>query len=204
MVEGILAVSGLYYTLFGSDQDAEQAGFLLCWDALALAYLIVGTIRIRRLAKREPQVDMALPRWSAALYGRRFGFLITVSASLTGLGAALDVLTGSNPSDLRTVVNGLAVLAVACAFILLQVGYAHFYQAWDRSPEGPGLRFPRTEHPDTVDYLYFAVNLGVSFAVSDVEVFRRPLRWHVMVHSVVSFFYNAVVLAIAIGFITGR
>ena len=32
----------------------------------------------------------------------------------------------------------------------------------------------------------------------------RQLRWHVMVHSVVAFFYNAIVLAVAVGIITGR
>ena len=33
---------------------------------------------------------------------------------------------------------------------------------------------------------------------------RLVMRWHVMVHSVLSFFYNAVVLAAAIGFLTGK
>jgi uncharacterized membrane protein len=32
----------------------------------------------------------------------------------------------------------------------------------------------------------------------------RPLRWHVMVHSVLSFLYNAIVLAVAVGIITNR
>jgi uncharacterized membrane protein len=44
----------------------------------------------------------------------------------------------------------------------------------------------------------------VSFASSDVEVHGRALRWHVLVHSVISFFYNAVVLAVAVSVITGR
>ncbi|HEY6594740.1 MAG TPA: DUF1345 domain-containing protein [Asanoa sp.] len=48
------------------------------------------------------------------------------------------------------------------------------------------------------------MTIGVSFATSDVEVRSRVLRWHVMVHSVLGFFYNAVVLAVAIGVVTGR
>jgi uncharacterized membrane protein len=37
-----------------------------------------------------------------------------------------------------------------------------------------------------------------------VSVTSQAMRWHVMVHSVLSFFYNAVVLAVAIGILTGK
>jgi uncharacterized membrane protein len=42
-------------------------------------------------------------------------------------------------------------------------------------------------------------------SVEGAAVHKNPaMRWHVMVHSVLSFFYNAVVLAAAIGFLTGK
>ena len=58
--------------------------------------------------------------------------------------------------------------------------------------------------PTATDFLYFSFSVGTSFAVSDVNVASQAMRWHVMVHSVLSFFYNAVVLAAAIGFLTGK
>ena len=67
-----------------------------------------------------------------------------------------------------------------------------------------GLDFPRREYPGPDDFMYFAFTLGTSFAVSDVSVTAPSLRWHVMVHSVLSFFYNAIVVALAIAVLTGR
>jgi uncharacterized membrane protein len=65
------------------------------------------------------------------------------------------------------------------------------------------LHFPEAlKSPAYLDFLYFAFTIAVSFAVSDVIVTRREVRWQVTVHSVVSFFYNAAVIALAIGTIT--
>jgi uncharacterized membrane protein len=54
------------------------------------------------------------------------------------------------------------------------------------------------------DFLYFSFTLGTSFAASDVTVTSQAMRWHVMVHSILSFFYNTVVLAVAFGILTGK
>ena len=88
--------------------------------------------------------------------------------------------------------------------MLLHVGYARFYAAWDSASDRQGFGFPGTDRPRLVEYLYFAVTVGVSFATSDVTVRQRRLRWHVIVHSIVSFFYNAIVLAVGVAVLTGR
>ena len=55
----------------------------------------------------------------------------------------------------------------------------------------------------TTDYVYFALTLGTTFATSDATVTSRRLRWTMTVHSILSFFYNAIVMAIAFKIITG-
>jgi uncharacterized membrane protein len=169
-----------------------MALFLFLWATVAIFYLIIGGAVTRKARFRNGNVAMPTA-------GRRFSFFLTVAASITGLTAALDVLGSKDYTDLGPIINGLGVLVVICAWMLLHIGYARFYATWRDD-----LHFPRTDDPGIVDFLYFAVTLGVSFAASDVEVRSRPLRWHVMVHSVVSFFYNAIVLAVAVGVITGK
>ena len=190
-IELVLAVSGLFYFIVGPESPPQVALFLLCWVTVAFFYLTVGAIRVRRT--RFPG-----GRPSPPVIGRRFSFLLTAAASLTGLGAALAVLSNDDV-EYGPVITGLGAMAMVCAWMLLHVGYARFYATW-----ASDLRFPGTDPPGLVDFLYFAMTLGVSFAVSDIEIQSRPLRWHVMVHSVLSFFYNAVVLAVAINIITGR
>jgi uncharacterized membrane protein len=199
VVEFALAVSGLGYTILGSEQDADDAWFLGLWSGVAIAYLLIGAIRVRRQRLLpEDRPGQPVPEWSRALLGPRASFFLTVAASLTGLGAALDVLNAQEGTEYGSLVTGLGVVVVICAWLLLSLGYARFYAHWT------DWRFPRCPYPQLVDFLYFSVTIGVSFAASDVEVLSRQLRWHVMVHSVVAFFYNAIVLAVAVGIITGR
>lgn len=192
VVEALLAFGGLAYTMIGGDSDESEALFLLLWVSVAVFYLLIGglIVRRRRLGGEPPRAVRA---------GRRFSFFLTAAASLTGLGAATAVLADTGDTEFSAAVTGLGVVATICAWMLLHTGYARFYATW-----ADDLRYPKTATPTIVDHLYFAVTIGVSFAASDVEVRATALRWHVMVHSVVSFFYNAVVLAIAVGVITGR
>jgi uncharacterized membrane protein len=199
VVEFVLAVSGLAYTVLGGENDNEQALFLGLWSLVAIVYIAVGTWRVRRRRLQPQDVPSPPPPgWGQALLGRRFSFFFTVAASLTGLGAALDVIEADDATETGEFVTGLGVIVVICAWLLLSLGYARFYAQWT------DWRFPRTPYPQIVDFLYFSVTVSVSFAASDVEVLSRQLRWHVMVHSVVAFFYNAIVLAVAVGIITGR
>ena len=198
LVEMVLAIGGLFFTLFGSEDGSPVVIFLLSWGLLAFAYLLVGSVRIRRERWTDPDVPPPpVTGWNARLVGRRFSFFFTVAASVTGLGAALDVVSVDDNSDLGSVVPGLGVIVTIGAWMLLQLGYARFYSHWTQ------WRFPNCPYPRLIDFLYFSVTVGVSFAASDVEVRGRALRWHVLVHSTVSFFYNAVVLAIAVKVITG-
>jgi len=198
LVEMLLAVGGLAFTVLGSEDEGPVVIFLASWGLVAVCYLLVGTVAIRRERLTDPHVPPPpVTGWNARLVGRRFSFFFTVAASITGLGAALDVLAADEGSHYDGLVQGLGVIVVLCAWLLLQLGYARFYAQWT------DWRFPNCPYPRLVDFLYFAVTVGVSFAASDVEVRGRAVRWHVLVHSVVSFFYNAIVLAIAVGIITG-
>ena len=97
---------------------------------------------------------------------------------------------------------GVGVLAMIMSWMLLQAGYARRYAAMDR--RGPGLVFPDTARPSAVDFVYFAVTIGTAFSVSDVQVTTARMRWHVLVHSVISFFYNAAVVGYALSLFAGR
>jgi hypothetical protein len=198
VIEVALALTGLWFTLFGPEAEKPVAEFLGLWGLVATTYLIVGGRRVRRRAfAGVDALPPRLPRWSTVFAGRRFSFLLTIGASLTGLSAALDALHGPD-GERRGAITGLSAWVMICAWLLLSVGYARFYSQWTQ------WRFPKTENPQLSDFLYFSTTVAVSFAASDVEVQSQRLRWHVMVHSVISFFYNAIVLAVAISIITRK
>jgi len=205
LAELALAFLGILYVFSDASVATRALRYLGWWDLIAFFYLGVGFIVVRRASAldRPSPVVRKGPHWWLALQ-RRFSFLLVVVASLIGLTAAGDVLNEQVRPDLQQAVKVIGVAAVFFAWTLLHVGYAAFYRNLDAGPDGPGLRFPDRQPAATADYLYFSLTLGVSFAVSDVEVIHRRTRWHVLIHEVLSFFYNTAVLAIAVGVVTGR
>ncbi len=205
LFEIALAVIGINYVR-APNTAARETQSLFLFDLIALIYLIVGFFVVRQHRHRTsgpPAPVVELPPWARRLR-RQFSFILAAVASVTGIAAALDVLFHGTPDEQGTAIKVLGVIAVICAWLLLHVGYAKFYRSLDAADGSPGLRFPDNIEPLLLDYLYFALTLGVSFAVSDVEIIRRTTRWHVLVHSVASFFYNSAVLAVAVGVVTQK
>ena len=94
----------------------------------------------------------------------------------------------------------LLIIALSWGFVhhLFAVRYAHEY--WQMG--GRGLDFPKgadgEEEPNFNDFLYFAFTIGMTFQTSDVAVNARLIRQLTLIHALVSFLFNAVILAAAV------
>lgn len=203
--EFLLIVAALAVVWYdGNDQYLS----LLLWDIVAFLYLGIGMAVVRRRTTRGDDIEgfkeMEPTRpLVARIIGVYYGFAPALF-SLLGLSAALDVIfVGSKDDDLATTLKALGALAMVFAWILLHMSYSRRYQ-WLYRRDNGGLEFPGdTGDPKEADFLYFAMTLGSSFATSDVNVVTTKMRWHVLVHSGISFFYNAIVLAVAFRILTG-
>ncbi len=168
---------------------------LIAWEGAALIYIVVGFFVVRRRSL------------SGRGAGRRVGTLDTLSwllplvASIAGLSCALDASIVTSPGTetpgAQLLFAGLGAGGIVLAWVLLHAGFAQVYETRVHR-DGAGLAFPSDTEPDYGDYLYFAFTIGTSFAASDTVTRTRRIRWIVLVHSIVSFFYNAVVVATAI------
>lgn len=103
----------------------------------------------------------------------------------------------------------LSLAALASAWLLLQTVFALHYarvfyaqRAGDAEP-ARGLLFPGGAEPDYLDFLYFSAVIGMTSQVSDVAVASRQLRRLSLVHGVLSFGFNLVVLALAVNVFAG-
>ncbi len=101
----------------------------------------------------------------------------------------------------------MAALGASWLFIqaLFAFHYAHrYYQEEQRNePDGPGLLFPGKLDPDYFDFLYYAHVVGMTSQVSDVQVTSREMRRITLVHSLLSFGFNMLVLALGINVVAG-
>ena len=78
----------------------------------------------------------------------------------------------------------------------LALHYAHEFYGEGRDDRIGGLIFPGKDEPDYWDFAYFAFTIGMCAQVSDVTVSSKSVRRIVLVHSILSFIFNAALLAL--------
>jgi uncharacterized membrane protein len=98
----------------------------------------------------------------------------------------------------------LSVVSLSFAWLLIHTvyafHYAHRYYQEENNDQTSvaGLDFPGKRDPDYLDFLYYSFVVGMTCQVSDVQVTSREMRRLTLVHSVLSFAFNMLVLALSI------
>jgi hypothetical protein len=123
-----------------------------------------------------------------------------VTWSLVALVAA-TVLAVTGVSRRSAVLAVATVVLVVAAWINVLVSYAAEY-ARAQHQHG-GLEFQGEQPRGYQDYLYFAGAVSTTFGPTDVTVTSRALRRQVLVHSLVAFLFNTVILALLISALLG-
>lgn len=161
------------------------------------AFIIVGSSpeRVRRRARLvDPRRWMILAIIVAA-----------AAVSLVALGFTLQREAHETATALaaRLALAGLTVVASwTVTHTVFALHYAHHYYGDGPAPgaddDRGGLAFPGDELPDYWDFLYFSFVVGMTCQVSDVQVTSRPMRRMTLIHGVLSFFFNTVILALSV------
>jgi uncharacterized membrane protein len=188
---------------FLSTDDGELP--LALWCLIGTLYCVASIVgltvsAVRRPLSEPPQVRRAVPRLEYAV-----SVLSTLFASLVGVWAAIQlVLLRSSTTSGSAALTGfelLGVWAMLLSWGLLHWGIAQAYRYLYYSRSERPLRFPDTDYPKMVDFAYFAFGIGTSFAVSDVETRGSRMRWTVLWHSTLSFFFNGLIIVLALNIV---
>jgi uncharacterized membrane protein len=91
------------------------------------------------------------------------------------------------------------VLSWVLVHTLLAIHYAHLFYS---GTTGDGLEFPGEKAPDFFDFAYFSFVIGMTFQVSDVQITSRVVRRIALLHSLLSFAFNTVIVAFSINLAT--
>lgn len=131
--------------------------------------------------------------------------LVTVAACASVVAVAQAVDTArSLQAWARWGHLALAMGALAVAWLLIQTAFAlHYARGYYRplpASKSParGLLFPGGQEPDYLDFVYFSAVVGMTSQVSDVAVSSRSMRRLTLLHGLLSFAFNLVVLALAV------
>ena len=174
---------------------------LAAWDAGALTLLLLAWLV---LLKATP--ESTRQRATAEDPGRYGVFVTVLVSSFVSLAGAIYALRSGSPRG--ALLEGLAVAAVVLGWLVTHTGYTFryarlYYAPDDHGQPMKGLGFPGNEEPDDMDFAYFAFTLGMAFQVSDVTVTSSDLRRTVLFHSLQSFVFNTIIVALALNFLFG-
>lgn len=197
LVIGIIAGAAVYPLLGGLPQITRN---IVCWDVFCLVFIllaarkfaITGTSTMPADAERQEEGEWTI-------------FSLIVVALVASFAAVLGLFSLSK--DLHGHEKAMTVLLVAATLFLswlmthtvFAFRYAHEY--YEDMPNGElrkGLEFPGGRAPDYWDFFYFALVLGMTFQVSDVQITDYMLRRLATAHGLLGFLFNTVILALSV------
>jgi uncharacterized membrane protein len=178
------------------------------WNAVAVVILALDWVTIlttpqRKIRERAQPEDLSrllififvVIATCVALFA--VGFLISAHKDRNGGHFAVHLLL-----TLSTVISSWALLQTVYSF-----RYAHAFYGDSGKPgvqeNAGGLIFPGDRPPDYFDFAYFSFVIGMCCQVSDVQITSRRMRRIALFHSVLSFGFNTMILALLINTVSG-
>jgi uncharacterized membrane protein len=173
---------------------------MIGWDVFSICMLIISVVifasmrprQIRLLAKQEDA-------------GRIVVFGIVLATTIGSLMGVM-VLLGNRVFLLGKGLESFIYLAgVVCSWFLLHTIFTYRYallyygdHPLDPDQHTVGLQVPNELWPDYLDFAYFAFVIGMTFQVSDIEISSRKIRRVALMHGILSFLFNTVIVALTI------
>lgn len=195
-----LGTSGLTYLLF-RNQLITPSLILLIYVIYALVINGLACVSMTYLHPHEAQKTYRLQDSSRLVI---LTFAVTAAvASLFAVIFLLDTVKETHPDHMQAYV-GLSVLTVVSSWTLLHtlftLRYAHLY--YEGKPPG-GLNFPDTQQPGYSDFAYVAFGIGMTSQVADVGPTTQRFRGLILTHSLLSFGFNTLIVALSINVVAG-
>jgi len=172
------------------------ASLLLGWCGAAITHMtLTGYAMLHAnpesIRRRAEQLDEG----EAAVLGA------SLAAAIASLGGIMWFLVLHNTNGTAfEIALPIVTIAISWTFVqmLFAVRYAHEFWQHDG-----GFEFPGKEPPDFPDFLYFAFTIGMTFQTSDVEISGRGLRRLTLLHALVAFLFNVVIVAMTVNLASG-
>jgi uncharacterized membrane protein len=206
----ILAIAVFFIT--GMFRIDLLSHIMISWNTFSLVVLIIDWIifynttskQIREQAKVEDSSRVTI-------------FIIIIISTLASL-SAVALLLLSSDEKYKALHVIVAIMGMTLSWIMVHtifaVRYAHMYYGDHKSKENThagGLDFPNDElqksnapdNPDFLDFAYFSFVVGMTFQVSDIQITSKQFRRFVLLHGLLSFVYNTVIVALTINTLAG-
>ncbi|MBK6009169.1 DUF1345 domain-containing protein [Ramlibacter ginsenosidimutans] len=194
----------VYVIVAMSGRLSGAASTLIAWNAgalmnLALTWQLAHTTDIDAIKRRALTQDQGRVTILVVVVLAAVAVMLAVGTQLT--------LVKSQHGSTRVLHIALSALTIVSSWLFTQtvfaLHYAHdFYLARLSGAPDP-LDFPGTPDPLYADFFHFSCVIGTSAQTADISFEGSTLRPVGTVHCIVSFFFNASLLALSINVAAG-
>ena len=177
----------------------EPSRVIVAWDAFGTVFL--GLIAVLMLQSAPGQMPANA---RAQEEGEWTIFAVVVLGTVMSFAALIGEFSGTKDMEPATRHRHVALVVATLALswlvtqIVFAMRYAHEYYGATAGKLDKGLDFPGGQDPDYWDFAYFAIVLGMTFQVSDVQITSRKLRRLATVHGLLGFLFNTVIVALTV------
>jgi uncharacterized membrane protein len=206
----LISLSVALIIFFLSQKTPAAIQFILVWSSFCFTVLLMLWTIILTTTAAEVRVIASIQDSSRTAIS-----IFVLFASVVSLFAVVFLMrTLPNPKQAGYPFHvGFAITSVILSWIMIHtifaIRYAHLYynllyeERMIQKEHKGGLIFPSDDPPDYFDFAYFSFVIGMTWQVSDIQITSRRIRRMVLLHALLSFVYNTVILALSINIISG-
>lgn len=174
---------------------------MIGWDAFSLSLLIMTWITFFITSAKQIRIQSKVQDPNKSVI-----FIIILICTLASFLTVLLLIVTKKQSDSKATWElPIAVAAMIFSWLLIHTSftlrYAHiFYGDHETEPNthAGGLEFPGDTLPDYLDFAYYSFVLGMTFQVSDVQITSRRFRRMALLHGILSFVFDTIMIALTI------
>jgi len=187
-------------------QVGNVTRIIFLWDVFAISMIsMMWLLFFTTTAKEQQEIVKKQDDAITVIFG-----IVVTAVCVSFVGSLLLIFSSEESAldkELSTIVT---LIAITSSWVLLHtiftIRYAHLYLDANivKTTNGDGgLDFPNSEVPDYIDFAYFSFVIGMTFQVSDVTISSKTIRRYVLLHSLISFIFNTIIVALTVNIIAG-
>lgn len=199
-----MVIGLLVYLIIRPSAVSNLTHLMIGWDAFSLCMLLMSWITFFITDAGE-----TIPQAKKQDQKRPVIFILSLASIFIGFLAVFLLLATKYETKTETNITvTVAIIGMIFSWFLFHtiftLRYAHLY--YYDNPDTPkveigGLKFPEENRPDFLDFAYYSFVIGMTFQVSDVDITSSQMRHLTLMHSILSFFYNTIIVALTINVI---
>jgi uncharacterized membrane protein len=177
-----------------------QLSVLVGWDVAAIVFIGWTWLRVGRLDGEATRTHAQ--REDTGRDANRALMSLAAVASLAGVILALALgnrVHGALSGVLTATAISTVIVSWTLVHTLFTLRYADLYYGGDPG----GIDFNSETPPDFRDFAYVSFTVGMTYQIADTSVTDNRLRRVVLVHSLLSYLFGAVIIGLAINLLAG-